>query len=196
VQRRNLLLSSLATLAGCAGQSVPQSDTPAQGAATLVFSVTHNPDAGITITGLVEMASARNGKLERRSFASIETPFGIQASADFGDVYGKLYVVSVQPGRFVFGPWRVTQYAKTVTPNRVIPALVVEPQAGDVLYLGNFHFDFHKGRATPEARVYTSMLATVQDRASRDTPLAERKSPLLLGKVRTALLSLGPWYPE
>ena len=115
-------------------------------------------------------------------------------ATDYRDRQGHVYVLEVPPGRHRFFYWYSALNRGRVTPRGAQAPLEFEVAKGEVVYLGNFRDDWDRFEVPlVHFSVPTAALVQVSDRSAVDIPIAERKNPAIAGKVRVALLPLGPW---
>lgn len=198
---RRLLLRLLMTasaaglLAACANFPQPVLATPASlpGKAVVIVSVTHEPRAG-KADGRVILDGRTPGYTQLRSAASVVEP---SIRNDFSDRVGEVYVLELTPGHHRFNNWWLQVDSRVAKPAPDGLPLEFDVTAGEVVYLG----DLHIAVAIEKTRWFNNDYATaaevvVQDRSAVDIPIAERANPWLAGKVRPALLPLGPWIDK
>ena len=183
----------LAALASCiSNANVINSKATAQeaaGKAIVIVSVSHDisvPDASDQI--VIDRGA------EAVMVASAAPRMAPAIQNDFKDKIGHVYVLEVTPGHHSFTDWNATwQGSSTKKIGEQLP-LGFDVARGEVLYLGNLHVHW----VVEKAWVTNRMLAqnasvVVSDQSDTDVAIAEHAHPAIAGRVRTALLPLGPW---
>lgn len=151
--------------------------------------------AGLTLPSLRPMLDMR--AYAGRDVLALESaamPFEKKIVNDFRDKHGHVYVFEVPPGRHRFFHWYAALNKGRVTPRDAPAPLEFDVAKGDVGYLGNFRDDWTLYELPlVHVKVPTAALVQVADESAVDIPIAERRNPAITGKVRMALLPLGPW---
>ena len=194
VLRRCVFLAA-ALLAACAGTSVPKAVTPEQLAtkAVIVLSVSHDSGAAGAANAIFYLDS--EDLVHRVVMMSMQDTIpGMAVKSDYADRYGHLFVLEVAPGHHVIHPWQVASGGYRISSPHAIAPLEFDIAAGQALYLGNLHAQLVLGHKTLFGhRVASDAHPLVVDRSDEDIPLAIANSPSLQGRLRPALLPLGPW---
>ncbi|MCW7540138.1 hypothetical protein OOT46_20090 [Aquabacterium sp. A7-Y] len=187
-----------ALLSACAGPSLaPPAEAGAlAGKAVVILSATHSEDAGSWAD--VSFFFDRSKPETRTTLHSKETALTIPLPSDFDDLYGRVYVLTLPPGQHQIDAWNVVggRTQSFVTPQPPPPPLSFEVSAGEVLYLGNLHMNIRMASVGLGGWAPVDGYPEVRDRRELDIAVAEKKHPVLQGKVSTRLLPLGPWLSE
>jgi hypothetical protein len=192
-----VLLMSLLT--GCAGPQVSQDTSPAdlKDRGIVIISVTHNYEAGASAKPVFYVnQKLPSNSLERRQLRSRPDVLGIPSRSDFGDVYGQVYVLSVEPGTHQIDGWMTIGGNLQFTPRYPPPPLRFEVKAGDVLYIGNLNMNHDMGRGLFGISRIVGVSPEVRDHRVIDIPVAEGKAPIIKGRVVVNLLPLGVWQAD
>ena len=100
--------------------------------------------------------------------------------SEFSDHHGTLNALQLSPGAYMFTPYIMNPYVKTV----VAPTFEFEVAAGELTYLGELFM-------TASCGMNTSFV--VRDYYERDMPLASARNPEFQGRVAVKrLLKSGP----
>lgn len=153
-----------------------------------------DPDDGLALAALRFSLDTRTyGGSDVLTLESAAMPFEKKVANDFRGRHGHVYVLEVPPGRHRFIHWYANLNTGRVTPHDAAP-LEFEVARGEVVYLGCFRddWDIHE-MPLVHVKVPSAALVRVVDASAVDIPIAERKNPAIAGKVRVALLPLGPW---
>jgi hypothetical protein len=189
---------AVALLAACAGTRIDHDATPAQleAKAVVVLSVSHDLGAAGAANAIFYLDEGRYpGRVVMQSMQS--TIPGVAAKNEFGDRYGHVLVLEVEPGHHTIAQWQVASGGFRIFPAKGLKPLEFDVKQGEALYIGDLHAQLVLGHKTLFGhRVASDARAIVQDRSSQDIPLAESTSPALKGRIQTALLPLGPWGGE
>jgi hypothetical protein len=187
----------LALIVACAGPQLSQDASPDElkTRGIVVVSVTHDQASGARVAP-VFYVNQRLGfdAAERRQLRSRETIAGIPVRSDFGDVYGQVYVLSMEPGTHQIDSWHTSGGNLRLSPRHPPPPLRFVVKAGEVIYLGNLNVNHETGRGLFGMPVLSFALPEVRDHRVIDIPVAENKAPLIKGKVVVNLLPLGAWH--
>lgn len=186
-------LASAVALAGCVSRAtvVDPNATAAQAAdkAIVIISVSHDR----TLRGASAHFYLDGGSPEVVQVESAADKMELPIKNHFRDKFGHVYVLEVKPGHHRFTNWMATwQNMHTTTTSGPIP-LEFDVAKGDVIYLGNLHVNWLLGKTWLGGHVPYAAVTTVSDKSAEDIPIAERTNPAIAGKVRPALLPLGPW---
>ena len=181
-------------LLGCAGTPVPSSATLAEAnqKAIVILSVSHDSEVGSATHAIFYLDNDRIA--DRAVLSSVQTVLSIPTKSDFQDRRGHLYVLELPPGQHQIDTWQVATNGNRVFPRSKLEPLKFEVRKGEVLYLGDLHADIEMGRVSillPSMPVWAA--ASVVDRSSNDTSLAETRVPSLKGRIQVATLPLGAW---
>lgn len=194
--RRSKFTSALCALAlaGCAGPQVSQAPDAKVTAdkGVVVLSVSHDADTGAGSMSLFYVDEGRG--TERRVLQTVERVMSIPTRGDLPDTRGILYALELSPGTHEIVSWQTATNGVRVFPRGQLPPLTFEAKAGEVTYIGNLHMVNVMGR--PSWMLPSMPIAgtpEVRDRAAIDVPLAEKKFPALAGRIRVALMPVGPW---
>ena len=116
----------LSFVAACAGPQVSEntSSVELKDRGIVIVSVTHNYEAGArgNPTFYVNRRHPSNS-LERRQLKSRPNVAGIPTRSDFGDVYGHVYVLSMEPGTHQIDGWMTIGGNLQFTPRYLPPPL-------------------------------------------------------------------------
>lgn len=193
--QRIAALFSVLLLAACAGNPVSQKTHPAElaGKAVIVFSVSHDLQAGNGSKALVHMNLGDIG--QRATLSSIDDTLGIPHANEFKTRRGHVYVLEVEPGWHQFDSWQVaaTGGGYRLFPKSEPKPLQFEVRKGQAVYLGNLHAHLQLGRNVFGLPVTNNAAIVLLNQAQEDIPLAEAKVPSLRGKIEIRLLKQGPW---
>lgn len=189
-----LAATTAALLAACVS-TAPVLD-PATGTATLrdksivIVSVSHDQLAGSGAHTLFFMDLGADAVRLPTTQVLFTDP---DISNDFKPEIGHVYVLQVKPGHHSISSWSMMFGTRNAeAPSGIVP-LDFDVSAGEVLYLGNLHVAAFEGRRRFGLKTIAGVAAVVQDKSARDLPIAVAANPALAGRVRMALLPLGPW---
>ena len=182
-------------LAGCSGTPVRSSATATEigQKAVVILSVSHDQEAGGATKAIFYLDESRYPG--RVVMTSTQDTLSIPTASDYQSRRGHLYVLELDPGRHQIDGWQVSSVSGgRIFPREPAAPLTFEVGKGEVLYLGNLHASVTMGRGMLFGpQVANGAVPLVMDRSVQDIPLAEAKTPSLKGRVRVALLPLGPW---
>ncbi len=184
-------LAAMVLLAGCAGTPVDStvSVSDVKQKAIAVLSVSHDIDAGDAAWAIFYLDSDRYpGRVVMKS---LQESFVMTVKSDFKERRGHLYMLELEPGQHTIDGWQVYSAGARITSSTA--PLQFDIRQGEVLYLGNLHAKLVVGRGTPVGRIANAAMPVVADQRDVDIAVAESRVPALKGKVRVALLSLGPF---
>lgn len=183
-------LAAMVLLTGCAGTPVDStaSASDVKQKAIAILSVSHDIEAGDAAWAIFYLDADRYpGRVVMKS---LQESFLMTVKSDFKDRRGHLYMLELEPGAHTIDGWQVYSAGSRITSSTA--PLQFEIRQGDVLYLGNLHAKLVVGRGTPVGRIANAAMPVVADQRDLDVAIAESRVPALKGKVRVALLSLGP----
>lgn len=196
----------LGLLAGCAAPQLAPDAKPdkLKDKAIVVLSVSHTLEGGASSRFLVYMDRDRGGI--SAPLESIGSEF-TRGPNELGDRQGKLYLLPVEPGTHEISDWQVVSGNSRFTSR--VQALKFTVQPGEVIYLGNLNARLDLVEPSPlmkdvaksilffmpERRVLLTRDARpwIEDQSELDIARAEARAPQLKGRIRKALLPLGPW---
>jgi hypothetical protein len=186
----------LALIAACAGPQLSQDASPDElkTRGIVIVSVTHDEASGARVAPVFFVNQRLGFDAQRRQLRSRENIGGIPMRSDFGDVYGRVYVLSMQPGTHQIDGWYTASGNLRLSPRYPPPPLRFVVKAGEVIYLGNLNVNHEMGRGLFGLSVLTFALPEVRDHRAIDIPVAENKAPLIKGKAVVNLLPLGAWH--
>lgn len=187
-----LLLAVLS--AACMTQQVsgPLSDKRAAESAIVIVSATHDYAIGRSARAIFYIDS-KKGFARQRLLHTIEDVVGIPTGSDFEDLYGKVYVLELEPGKHSVDSWQVPMSGGRLRPRQDPVPLDFIIQAGETIYLGNLHMHIARGRNVFGMPVVADAVPEVRDRSERDLSIAERKVPGIKGRASVRTLPLGSW---
>jgi hypothetical protein len=192
-----LVMLLVSTLPGCAGTPVSGSASVAEVSdkAIVIVSITHDIEAGMGADAIFYLDE---GKYPGRAvLQSVNKVLTIPQESEFADRRGHLYILEVDPGPHQFDGWQVHSGGIRIFPKTRAKPLQFTVDKGQAVYVGNLHAQLVLGRKVLfGARLANGATPTVQDRSAQDIALAESRSPALKGRIRTALLPLGPWVTD
>jgi len=215
--RRHALVFVAAVLGGCTSIPPPldshmTADQAADKALVVVSVSSGRPNPGSTLRIFLDAGPSGGGDeatqaslrllLDMRVYGgrdvltleSAAMPFERKVANDFRGKHGHVYVLEVPPGHHRFFHWYAALNNGRVTPRDAPAPLEFDVARGDVVYLGNFRDDWDMYELPlVHVKVPTAALVRVADESALDIPIAERRNPAIAGKVRVALLPLGPW---
>lgn len=182
----------LLVLVGC-GTPVARNTTPdaLAGKAVIIVSVTHDAEFRAGAQAIVYMDA--DSMATQVLLKSVKEGIVVPEASEFTDRRGHLYVLEVEPGRHKFNGWQVVSAGLRIHRKDPTDDLVFEVNKGEVLYLGNIHSRLVDGHWVLGGRSARGGFPVVIDRSDQDIPLAESKVPALAGRVRSAVLPVGPW---
>ena len=186
----------VAVMGGCSSRSVRKdySFKDPQSEGIVVFSVSHDSDAGRHAQALVYMdggVASGKGHVFSSGGGMIT---GFSTATDFEDGYGQLFAVVLPVGKHAFDTWRITdRWALSIYPREQPAPLVFEVGGGQVKYLGNLHAQLQTGKNLFGATVVGNGVVLVRDERRRDVPMFQEQYPQLQTKIVVELLDLGPW---
>jgi len=159
---RSLLLSVTVLLSSCASTSIPPDFRfgPQTAQALVVGSITYDSALGAYSVS----ATSRDGGSVFRAKVGYSTwpPLG----PEFDDALkkkGGTFAVAITPGQYTLQRWEIRQGEMVFAAARPI-GLVFKADAGQITYLGNFHFDKNGDVA-------------LSDQAARDLPILQTRFP-------------------
>lgn len=184
-------------LGACAATQIPPDYKPeaAPQNGVAVFSVSHDLAGGGFNTAIVYL---NDGVLSGKSGAMYQSGeqnlMGIPKDSEFANAYGHLYVVSLATGDYEFTGWQISNGSGL----RIFPSKDTHTQrfrvnAGEVLYLGNFHGNLVRGKNIFGMTITGDGVMSVGDEQARDLELLFRRHPDFKGKVKVELLRNGVW---
>jgi len=189
-------LLAVAVMTGCNSRSVRKdfSFKDPQSEGIVVFSVSHDSDAGRHAQALVYMdggVASGKGHVFSSGGGMIT---GFSTASDFGDGYGQLFAVALPVGKHAFDSWQITNRSGLwIYPKEKPAPLVFEVGAGQVKYLGNLHAQLETGKNLFGATAVGDGFVLVRDERRRDVPMFQEQYPQFQTKVVVELLDLGPW---
>ncbi len=186
----------LLILTACAGTPVRNATTAAELAemAVVLLSVSHDLNAGNGANAIFYLDN--DALLRRAVLRSVQDTLSIPTPSDFTDRRGHLYILEVTPGHHQIDGWQVVSAGLRISSEAAIAPLTFEVKKGEVLYVGALHANLAIGLTLFGVHAAYDAMPVVVDNSQQDIRLAESKVPAIKGKVRTALLPLGPWAPE
>lgn len=189
----SLVLAS-ALISACVTQQVsgPLPDKRAAQSAIVIVSATHGNAIGRSARAIFYLDS-NEGFFEERRLQSIEDVFGIPTGSDFDDLYGKVYVLEVKPGKHSVDSWQVPTSGGRLVPREKPVPLDFLIQAGETVYLGNLHMHIARGRNIFGMSIVADAVPEVRDRRELDLSIAERKVPGIRNRAVVRMLALGSW---
>ena len=188
------ILLPAALSAACVTQQVsgPLSDKRAAESSIVIVSATHEYAIGRSARAIFYIDS-KEGFTRQRLLHTIEDVFGIPTGSDFEDLYGKVYVLELEPGKHAVDSWQVPMSGGRLRPRQDPVPLDFIVQAGETIYLGNLHMHIARGRNVFGMSVVADAVPEVRDRSERDLSIAERKVPGIKGRAIVRTLPLGSW---
>ncbi|MEK8051036.1 hypothetical protein AACH10_12370 [Ideonella sp. DXS22W] len=209
MQRRIFIalgLAGLAALSGCETTgSIDRHAAPEtlKGAGWVLFSVTHERDmtaiarrAG-NVTLFVDMRDLDRQQDLQRAFSTQLATLSPVIESSFDDLWGRVFVRELPPGRYAFTQWTVFQnyvyFTRSYSPQPAPPPLTFEVQAGSVTYLGNLHGHLNWTRNALGVDMLSSAEVTVRHEADRDLAAIFKSYPQLRGKVDVKPLPAMRW---
>ncbi len=212
MKRRHLFcggLLALAMLAGCestANLDARQAGQRKADKALVVFTVSHDRDPkslakrGANVKFFVELRDATRGRPLPRAFSNMETLSPMMTSP-FDEVWGRVFVREVDPGRIEFTTWEVVQdngpMGTRVAHPRAQPTPIgVEVEAGTVTYLGNLHARLLWAKNPLGIDILAGAVPEVRHQAARDLAQVHKEYPSLQGQVTERPIAPGPWTSE
>lgn len=211
MKRRHLCggLLALAALAGCestANLDARQAGQPAPDKAVVIFTVSHDRDPssvfkrGANVKFFVELRDATRGQALPRVFSNMETLSPMMTSP-FDDVWGRVFVREVEPGRIEFTTWEVLQDngplgTRVVQPRAQPTPIAFEVEAGTVTYIGNLHAELLWAKNPMRIDILAGAIPEVRHQPDRDLPRVYAEYPGLRGRVAVRPIASGPWRSE
>jgi hypothetical protein len=192
--RHCTILLSAALSAACMTQQVsgPLSDKRAAQSAIVIVSATHEYAIGRSARAIFYIDS-KEGFTRQRLLHTIEDVFGIPTGSDFEDLYGKVYVLELEPGKHSVDFWQVPTSGGRLMPRERPVPLDFIVQAGETIYLGNLHMQIARGRNVFGMPVAGDAVPEIRDRRDVDLAVAERKVPGIQSRAVVRTLPLGSW---
>lgn len=189
------VLLAAALSAACVTQQVsgPLSDKRAADSAIVIVSATHDYAIGRSARAIFYIDS-NAGFFQQRLLHSIEDVIlGIPTGSDYEDLYGKVYVLELEPGKHSVDSWQVPISGGRLRPRQEPVPLDFLIQAGETVYLGNLHMHIARGRNVFGMSVVADAVPEVRDRSELDLAIAERKVPGIKSRAVVRTLPLGSW---
>lgn len=201
-------LSLVAGLLGCesTGSLNPREagSASAAGKAIVVFTVSHDKnderlfENGGNVKFFVYFRNASGGNEMPRAFSNMETA-SIVMTSQFQDVWGRIFVRQVDPGRYELIKWEVLQDTgvgiRVVEPRSPPQPVEFEATPGSVKYLGNIHANLGWAKNPFGISILAGATPMLRNEAARDLPLVLAEYPALTGKIAIDPLPPGPWRP-
>lgn len=210
LRRRKLWIALLAVavLGGCETTSSldpRQAEKLSPDKAVIVFTVSHDKDGqgfyqpGANVKFFVDMRDASRAKALPRGFSNMETLSPMMTS-DLEDVWARIFVREVDPGRVEFTNWEVIQNngpmgIRSYSPKVAPPPIVFEAKAGTVTYIGNLHARILWAKNPFGMSILAGALPEIRNEATRDLQPVYKDYPALQGKVVIQPMPTGPWLP-
>jgi hypothetical protein len=190
-----LAAGMLSLLVGCSG-TLLRGDatlTEVSNKAVVVLSVSHDIEAGDGAKAIFYLDEDRYPG--RVVMTSVKDTLSIATKSDFGVRRGHLYVLELEQGSHEIKLWQVYSAGARLFPKEMPPPLKFEVRAGEALYLGNLHAKLTLGHTLlfGGGRAAYGAIPNVEDQSKEDIALAEAMVPALKGRVKKAVLPLGPW---
>lgn len=182
-----------ALVGGCMTQQIsgPLSDQRAAESAIVIVSATHDYAVGRSARAIFYIDHGE-GFTRQRLLHTIEDVVGIPTGSDFGDLYGKVYVLELEPGKHSVDYWQVPTAGGRLVPGQKPVPLDFLIQAGETIYLGNLHMHIARARGV-FGPLAADAVPEVRDRREQDLAVAERKVPGIKGRAFVRTLPLGSW---
>lgn len=182
-------------LTGCVSRAVVvDRNTTAEQAsekAIVIVSASHDIRAGYGTMALYFMDGGTSNKVR---VSSATTPIDPPIKNQYRDQVGHVYVLEVTPGHHEFTSWVMHVRDRDGGSPSAIAPLGFDVAKGEVLYLGNLHMYLSMGETwLGHHQIAVAARAEVRDQSATDIQIAEQANPALAGKIRVALLRLGPW---
>lgn len=144
------------------------------------YSVKYNREGGLGLTDKLLL-------MDRERFF-------VKFSSDFSGVFGKLFVLRLQPGTYQFKSWTMASGLMTETPLWIHP-LTFRVEAGRAVYLGGFDPSIRQGENLLHQTAYSSWILVHDDR-SRDLPVFFRKcAGFDASLLDIRVMDPAPWLP-
>lgn len=189
-----IVLLSSALSSACMTQQVsgPLSETRVAASAIVIVSATHDNAVGRSARAIFYIDHAE-GFTKQRLLHTIEDVVGIPTGSDFGDLYGKVYVLELEPGKHSVDFWQVPTAGGRLMPREKPVPLDFIVEAGETIYLGNLHMHIARGRNVFGMSVAGDAVPEIRDRREVDLAVAERKVPGINSRAVVRTLPLGSW---
>lgn len=210
LHHRNLWIAllAIAVLGGCETTSSldpRQAEKLSPDKAVIVFTVSHDKEGqgfykpGGNVKFFVDMRDATRAKALPRGFSNMETLAPMMTSA-LEDVWARIFVREVDPGRIEFTTWEVIQNngpmgIRSSSPKVAPPPIVFAAKAGTVTYIGNLHANILWAKNPFGMSILAGALPEIRNEATRDLQQVYKDYPALQGKVVIEPLPVGPWLP-
>lgn len=110
--------------------------------------------------------------------------------------YGRVHALRLPAGTHSLLDWEIVfgTPARLVAAPRSKPVpLRIEVKRGEVLYLGNLHFNLVSVFPAFGPALITDGYPEIRDESARDIPLFEKRYPAMKGLARPGVLRTGPW---
>jgi hypothetical protein len=184
---------ALASLSACVSNAtvVDRKATPEQaaGKAIVIVSISHDRTASGSAHFYIDGGTPDAVKVESAA-GHMELPI----KNHFHDKFGHVYVLEMPPGHHRFTAWNASWRDRRTDTISGLAPLEFDAARGDVVYIGNLHVQWVLNKMWLVDKKYpAAAIATVKDESAADIPIAERSNPAIAGRVRIALLPLGPW---
>ena len=182
-------------LAGCSGTPLRDDATLTEVSkkAVVVLSISHDIEAGDGAKAIFYLDEDRYPG--RVVMMSVKDTLSIATKSDFSNRRGHLYILELEQGPHEIKLWQVSSAGARLFPKEMPPPLKFEAHTGEALYLGNLHARLTLGHTLlfGGGRAAYGAVPIVEDRSDEDISLVETRVPALKGRVKKAMLPLGPW---
>ena len=192
IVRFTAILAATILLSACVTQQVSDLSSDTAGSAIVIISATHDYAVGRSARAIFYIDSSE-GLVKQRLLRTIEDVVGIPTASDFGDLYGKVYVLELDPGKHSVDSWQVPVAGGRLLPSQKPVPLDFVVEAGEAIYLGNLHMHMARGRNAFGMPGVADVVPEVRNRSDVDLAIAERKVPGIRARAVVRTLPLGSW---